>query len=90
VKPIRWMKHARDNLRDRGLPSAWAEAAIRTPDWTEPDPKDPTVERRFKVIDEADGRVIRVPCVETADEIRALTVLLDRGARRALRRKARP
>ncbi|HRD28523.1 MAG TPA: DUF4258 domain-containing protein [Caulobacter sp.] len=89
MKPIRWMKHARDNLRDRGLSPAWAEAAIRAPDWTAPDPNDPAVERRFKVIAEMDGRVIRVPCVETADEIRALTVLLDRGARRALRRKAR-
>ncbi len=84
------MKHARDNLRDRGLSPAWAEAAVRAPDWTAPDPNDPAVERRFKVIAELDGRVIRVPCVETADEIRALTVLLDRGARRALRRKARP
>ena len=84
------MKHARDNLRDRGLSPAWAEAAVRAPDWTAPDPNDPAVERRFKAIAELDGRVIRVPCVETADEIRALTVLLDRGARRALRRKARP
>jgi hypothetical protein len=89
VKPIRWMKHARDNLRDRKLAPTWAEAAIRTPDWVEPDPNDPAIERRFKAIAEAGGRVIRVPCVETADEIRALTVLLDRGARRALRRKAR-
>jgi len=47
VKPIRWMKHARDNLRDRGLSPAWAEAAIRAPDWTAPDPNDPAVERRF-------------------------------------------
>ena len=84
------MKHARDNMRDRALPQAWAEAAIRTTDWVEPDPNDPAVERRFKAIPEADGRVIRVPCVETADEIRAITVVLDRGARRALRRKARP
>lgn len=83
------MQHARDALRDRALPKAWAEAAIRAPDWTQPDPNDPTVERRFKVLPEADGRVIRVPCVETPDEIRAITVVLDRNARKAMQRKAR-
>jgi hypothetical protein len=60
----------------------WIEAAARRPDWREPDPSDPEVERRYLVIPELDGRVLRAACVEDDKEIRVVTTFLDRGARR--------
>jgi len=40
------------------------------------------VERRFRVIPEFGGRILRIACIETADEIRILTVFFDRDARK--------
>jgi len=37
--------------------------------------------RRFRVVPEFGGGVLRVACIEAADEIRVLTVFFDRDAR---------
>jgi uncharacterized DUF497 family protein len=62
----------------------WVERTVRAPTWIEPDPRDVTVERRFRAIDEFDGRILRVACVETATTIRVVSVMFDRNARRTL------
>jgi len=82
LKPIRFTQHALDTLRDRGIQRAWAEAAVRNPDWVKPDAGSPGVERRFRRTPEAADRVLRVPVVETNDEIRVITAMFDRNARR--------
>ena len=85
MKPIILTNHARDNIRDRKIDLAWVEAVVRSPEWSGPDSDDPEVERRFRHIPEADGRVLRVPVVETHDHIRVITVVFDRNARRRKR-----
>ena len=82
MKPILFTDHALDSIRDRKLDRAWAEATIRDPEWTAPDTHRPGVERRFRRIPEAEGRVLRVPVVETDDHIRVITAVFDRNARR--------
>jgi hypothetical protein len=81
-KPLVFTAHARIKLRDRCIDPKWIEDTIFGPDWTEPDPKDPAVERRFRIITEFDGRVLRVACVETNSSIRIISVMFDRNARR--------
>jgi hypothetical protein len=81
VKPLRLTAHAETRLERRGLERSWVEATVQEPDWREPDPGDDTVERRFRVIEEAGGRILRVACVETQAEIRVITALFDRNAR---------
>ncbi len=81
MKPIRFTQHAVDTLRDRAIERAWVEAAVRNPDWVEPDTVSPDVERRFRRVPEAGGRVLRVPVVETNAEIRVITLMFDRNAR---------
>jgi hypothetical protein len=80
-KEIHFTRHARDHAADRPMPITWIEATVRTPDWIEQDPNDPSVERRFKRIDANGGRVLRVAVVETDDHIRVLTYHFDRKAR---------
>jgi uncharacterized DUF497 family protein len=58
------------------------EDTVRTPDWVEPQANDPQVERRFRVIGEFGGRILRVACVETDAAIRVISVMFDRNARR--------
>jgi uncharacterized DUF497 family protein len=74
--------HARLRLRDRKMNLEWVERTTRAPDWTEPDPRDPVVERRFRAIEEFGGRILRVACVETAAAIRVISAMFDRNARR--------
>jgi uncharacterized DUF497 family protein len=81
VKPIRLTQHAETVMRERDLRLEWIEAAATSPDWREPDPQDPSVERRFRVVPEREGRILRVACVETAEEIRIVSAFLDRRAR---------
>ena len=69
-------------MAERNLDRSWIERTVRAPDWRESDPADPAVERRFAVLAERGGRVLRVACVETATEIRILTAFIDRRARR--------
>jgi uncharacterized DUF497 family protein len=74
--------HARLRLRGRQVKIEWVEETARAPDWTEPDPKDPNVERRFRTIGQFGGRILRVACVETESTIRVISVMFDRNARR--------
>ncbi|MET0220805.1 MAG: DUF4258 domain-containing protein [Tardiphaga sp.] len=81
-KTIILTAHARLRMAERKLPLAWIERTARHPDWVEPEPLAPSVERRFRAIVEFGGRILRVACVETDSEIRIITVTFDRNARR--------
>jgi hypothetical protein len=80
-KPLSLTAHAEDAILERNLDRSWIERTVWEPEWYHPDPYRPGVERRFRVIPEFGGRVLRVACLETADEIRILTVFFDRDAR---------
>jgi hypothetical protein len=81
AKPLRFTGHARTAIEERELAQAWVEATALSPEWEVPDPR-PGVVRRFRVIPERGGRILRVACVETASEIRILSAFLDRRARK--------
>ena len=81
MKPLRFTDHAEVRLLRRGLERTWIEHAAREPEWREPEPNDPTVERRFRHIPEAGDRILRVVCAETDTEIRVITAMLDRNAK---------
>jgi len=81
-KPLRFTRHASDAIAERKLHSDWIDMTARQPEWSHPDPHHNGVERRFRAIPEFGGRVLRIACIETAHEIRILTVFFDRDARR--------
>ena len=68
-------------MRERQIESEWIARTVNAPQWLEADPADPGVQRLFAAVPERDGRYLRVVCVETATEIRILSVFLDRRAR---------
>ena len=74
--------HARERMHQRRIKLEWIEETVRNPDWMDSDADDPTVERYFRAITEAGGRILRVPCVETESAIRVITVLFEKDARR--------
>ncbi|WP_184260672.1 DUF4258 domain-containing protein [Rhodopseudomonas rhenobacensis] len=80
-KPLTFTKHARDAVLERTLDLDWIEKTVWEPTWSHPDPSRPGVERRFRAIPEFGGRILRVACLENADEVRILTVFFDRDAR---------
>jgi hypothetical protein len=82
LKPLRFTRHAQDAFEERELNHNWIEKTVREPQWSFPDPRQVGVERRFRSIPEFGGRILRVACIETADEIRILTVFFDRDARK--------
>jgi hypothetical protein len=82
VKTLRLTAHAEVAATERAIDHDWIERTAREPEWAAPDPIDPAVARRFRAIPEHGGRVLRVACVETATEIRVLTVFFDRAAKR--------
>jgi len=82
VKPLRLTAHAQFAAAERGIDSLWIEQTAREPDWALADPERPEAERRFRTISEFGDRVLRVACVESATEIRVLTVFFDRGAKK--------
>jgi hypothetical protein len=82
AKPLVLTGHALERLRSRHIETGWVEEAVRSPDWTEPDPNDPEIERRFKAVHGFGGRILRVACVETGTAIRVISVMFDRNARR--------
>jgi hypothetical protein len=81
-KPLRFTRHVEDAILEREVERTWIEKTAREPEWFHPDPRRPDVERRFRAIPEFGGRVLRVACLETATEIRILTVFFDRDARK--------
>ena len=81
MKPVRFTHHATfDRMPLYGLTRDMVEAIVRHPDWTEADPGDPTIERRFGR-PPGSTRHVRVACVEEEDHIRILSVFPDRNAR---------
>ena len=74
--------HAWIRLRGQDIDGEWIERTARNPDWTSADPRDPALERRYKVIPEFGHRILRVVCAETDSSIRVISVLFDRNARR--------
>ena len=81
AKRVVLTRHASVRLEERGIRLEWVEMAAYRPAWTEPEPTDPSAERRFVRIDGLAGRALRVVCVETVDTIRVITATFDRGAR---------
>ena len=74
--------HARLRLRERDIDPKLINETVRDPEWTETDPRDSTIERRFRTISQFDNRFLRVACVETESSIRVISVMFDRNARR--------
>jgi len=81
-KRIALTDHAKIAMAERGLDLAWIEAAAREPEWTEPEPSDPALRRRFRAVPERAGRILRVVCGEDDATITIVTAFLDRRARR--------
>jgi hypothetical protein len=81
AKPIVLTAHAAMRIQERAISEEWIEATVRAPTWTENDPLDRQVERRFRSIPEARHRILRIACVETKFEIRVVSVMFDRRAR---------
>ena len=82
AKRLVWTTHARIRLQQRRFDPIWIEDAARNPDWTESEPHDGTLQRRFRSIPEAEGRILRVVCAETDTTIRIVSAMFDRNARR--------
>jgi uncharacterized DUF497 family protein len=82
AKRLVWTAHARIRLQERQFDPRWIEDTARNPDWTEPEPKDMTLQRRFRAIPQAEGRILRVVCAETETTIRLISAMFDRNARR--------
>jgi uncharacterized DUF497 family protein len=80
-KPLVLTRHAEMKLHERGLERSWVERTVRDPQWTEPDARDSSAELRFRAIEDRDGRVLRVVCVETDAVIRIITAMINRGAK---------
>jgi len=82
MKPITFTRHAPIKIGQRNLRLQWIEQVVRSPEWTEPDADDPTVERRLGAIADFGNRVLRVVVRETPGQICVITVNFDRGARK--------
>lgn len=84
AKRIVLSNHARTAITERALDPAWIERTALQPEWTEPEPSDPALERRFRAVPERDGRILRVVCGEDDATITIVTAFLDRRARRLI------
>jgi len=82
VKKVVFTQHAEDAIREREIDRDWIVRTAMDPEWRIPDPHRPRIERRFRVIAEFGGRVLRVACFETEAELRIVTVFFDRGTRK--------
>lgn len=82
MRRLQLTRHADVAAAEREIELAWIERTAFEPEWTSPDPVTAEVERRYRTIPEHGGRVLRVACIETATEIRVVTVFFDRGAKR--------
>lgn len=80
-KQIVYTQHALAVMAERTIDLLWVERTVNDPEWSESDPFDPAVERRFRTVPEGDNRYLRVACVETAQNIRIVSAFLDRRAR---------
>lgn len=71
-------QHARDVLTERNIPVEWLERALGEPEWKQADPKDATLERRYRKIPEHENRVLRVVVNTTVAPERVVSVYFDR------------
>jgi len=70
--------HAQKVLEERQIPVEWLERTLNLPELRQPDPKDATVERRFRRIPEYGGRVLRVAVNTAVEPNRVVSVFFDR------------
>ena len=75
-------KHLAPDLGKRRLKLVYIERAFVAPDWTLPEPGDPSLTRAFKVIPKFGNRVLRVVYRLEGADIFGVTAHWDRGARR--------
>jgi hypothetical protein len=74
-------EHARLRIEQRKLDPRWIEQVVHRPEWREPEPSDPGLERRFGRIAEMGGRVLRVVILPISSErCRVVTLFFDRDA----------
>jgi len=66
-------------LRERGIETAWIEAALSEPDRVLPDPVDPSAKHALKRIVARDDRVLRGVYNDTVEPICVISVYFDRG-----------
>ena len=78
---IKLTRHAEEAIEKREIALDWINRAIASPDFTAPDPSDPSLTRSYKAIDEAGGRILRVVHRPDADDIVIVTVHFDRDAK---------
>ncbi len=62
---------------------------MRSPLWVEPDPDRADLERRFGIVPEFGGRVLRVAVRTTRSRVLVITAVFDRTAGRRLKRGER-
>ena len=79
---LRLTDHAERELRRRAIARVWVEATIATPDWTVPDPRDPSLTRSFKAMPAFGNRVLRVVHRPDGGDMLVITAHVDRGAKR--------
>jgi hypothetical protein len=72
-------QHARDVLTERSIPIEWLERALGEPELKQADPKDATLERRYRKIPEHENRVLRVVVNITVAPERVVSVYFDRS-----------
>ena len=70
--------HAQKVLEERQIPVEWLERTLNLPELRQPDPKDATVERRFRRIPEYGGRVLRVAVTTAVEANQVVSVFFDR------------
>jgi len=72
-------EHAKRVLAEREIPIEWLEHALREPAFSEPDPEDASLERRYRPIPECKGRVLRVVINPSVEPVRVVSVFFDRS-----------
>lgn len=84
-EPVRYTltRHASDGLQHRDISMAWLESALLSPDWTEADHIDPSLEHRLKVIPDFGNRVLRVIVNVHEMPVKVITAFFDRRLRGA-------
>ena len=78
---IRLTRHAQESIDKRQISVDWIDRTIAAPDFTAPDPHDPSLTRSYKAIDEVGGRILRVVHRPEGDDIVIVTVHFDRDAK---------
>ncbi len=78
---LTYTRHARDMLRERRIEESWVERTVLQPESVETDVRHPERSRAFRRVPERDGRMLRVVYAREEDDLRIITVFLDRTRR---------